>query len=402
MATVFTGCSNKLKNLYAGKESNTTDIAASKEEEQQENQVNMRTKTGYNQPISGANQVNTVSDGSYNQIVKVDADNSSITAMDAITGDYIAFDSKYQNVLTVQFKYYNGSDESQCWIAPWNIQAFQNGIELETNTDFEFSVVCEEYGYDDEMLTSVMPRANLLFNISYNLRDANAPVIIQVTSNSTLFSKNKDIMQVEYDLSKIRQYYAQKIEEARKEEEKQQQKQQQEQQSGSLIQNQQQALEYLKQYLRNSGEYIPQYIEFDSVVDQGYCFQGYDDMGDHISTSFWYAVSEDGRIYDTLSGEYVDERNNQYDSSGDYILPYSDSEYYSYDEISQLTSETLRLARNEIFARYGYVFQDEGLKEYFENCSWYTPTGMSSEEIESILNDYERENLNVIKQCENE
>ena len=86
----------------------------------------------------------------------------------------------------------------------------------------------------------------------------------------------------------------------------------------------------------------------------------------------------------------------------EYILPYSDSKYYTYDEISQLSSEDLRIARNEIFARYGYIFSDEGLKEHFANCSWYVPTGMSSEEIESSLNDFEKQNLQLIKQCENE
>ena len=104
------------------------------------------------------------------------------------------------------------------------------------------------------------------------------------------------------------------------------------------------------------------------MIEQGYNFHGYDDIGDHISTSFWYAVSEDGKIY---------------------------------DEISQLSSEDLRIARNEIFARYGYIFGDEGLKEHFSNYFWYVPTGMSSGEIESSLNNFEIENLRLIQQCEN-
>ena len=30
-------------------------------------------------------------------------------------------------------------------------------------------------------------------------------------------------------------------------------------------------------------------------------------MGDHIATSFWYAVSPDGRIYDGIACQYIDE-----------------------------------------------------------------------------------------------
>ena len=76
--------------------------------------------------------------------------------------------------------------------------------------------------------------------------------------------------------------------------------------------------------------------------------------------------------------------------------------YYSYYQLRQLTKQQLRFARNEIFARYGYVFQDEQLQNYFSQCSWYVPTGMSSEEIESYLNSFERENLKLIQKCENE
>ncbi len=46
------------------------------------------------------------------------------------------------------------------------------------------------------------------------------------------------------------------------------------------------------------------------MIEQGYNFHGYDDIGDHISTSFWYAVSEDGKIYDGMMGDYVDEIEN--------------------------------------------------------------------------------------------
>lgn len=39
----------------------------------------------------------------------------------------------------------------------------------------------------------------------------------------------------------------------------------------------------------------------------------------------------------------------------------------------QITKETARLMRNEIFARYGYRFNDPKLKEYFESKHWYIP-----------------------------
>ncbi|HIS61603.1 MAG TPA: YARHG domain-containing protein [Candidatus Scybalomonas excrementigallinarum] len=90
----------------------------------------------------------------------------------------------------------------------------------------------------------------------------------------------------------------------------------------------------------------------------------------------------------------------EYDDSEEYVLPYSDSQYYTYDEISQLSSKDLRIARNEIFARHSYVFNDETLNNYFSQFSWYIPTGLSSKEIENSLNEFEKYNVELIKECE--
>jgi len=60
-------------------------------------------------------------------------------------------------------------------------------------------------------------------------------------------------------------------------------------------------------------------------------------------------------------------------TSGDYVLPGSDSRQYTKAELSDLSDYELFLARNEIFARHGYTFSSEDLKNYFSSKSWYTP-----------------------------
>ena len=390
VAGVLVGCSNESEEAKSTEKQKVLSNVTSQEEENQENQISVQANTGYNQALVGADQVRTALDGSHNQIIKFDTtDGSSISAMDAIIGSLVTLDPKHKNILMVDFQYYNNSNESYSWMIPWSIQAFQNGIELQQSIEFSL------YVDSSEIFTDVMPGATLSFALAYELRDANAPVIIQVKSNSNLFSDDNNMMQVEYDVAKIRRYYSEQIDAATQEAEESEKEE-----SGALIQNEEQALEYLKKYLEDNNAYIPGHIEFDGLTEQGYNFHGYDDMGDHIATSFWYAVSEDGKIYDGVMGDYVDAMES--DISVEYILPYSDSQYYTYDEVSQLSLEDLRIARNEIFARYGYIFRDEGLKEHFERCSWYVPTGMSSEEIESSLNDFEKQNLQLIKQCENE
>lgn len=87
------------------------------------------------------------------------------------------------------------------------------------------------------------------------------------------------------------------------------------------------------------------------------------------------------------------------DENDDYVLPTSNSEYLSADDINKLSAKELRLARNEIYARHGYRFEDEELKEYFEGKSWYS--GKKKDIPDSQLNDYEIANRDLIIEAEN-
>lgn len=56
-----------------------------------------------------------------------------------------------------------------------------------------------------------------------------------------------------------------------------------------------------------------------------------------------------------------------------FILPYS-NEYELYEEdLAGLSAKELTYARNEIYARHGYVFKSDELNRYFRSTSWYTP-----------------------------
>ncbi len=84
----------------------------------------------------------------------------------------------------------------------------------------------------------------------------------------------------------------------------------------------------------------------------------------------------------------------------DYLLSGSASRYYTAEEVDGLTKDELRLARNEIYARHGYIFNDTELQEYFESQSWYQGTVEASAFDNSVLNQYEKANINLIKSLE--
>ena len=85
--------------------------------------------------------------------------------------------------------------------------------------------------------------------------------------------------------------------------------------------------------------------------------------------------------------------------SGDYILPESNSRYYSEEEISGLTDREVLFALNEIYARKGRIFTGEEFKRYFESKSWYNGT-IPAEEFDANqnerFNEYEKANINLL------
>lgn len=88
--------------------------------------------------------------------------------------------------------------------------------------------------------------------------------------------------------------------------------------------------------------------------------------------------------------------------SQDFILPDSSTRYLTKSDLYGLTSEQCRLARNEIYARHGRMFSDEGLQRYFESFSWYTPSIAPEDFQEAVLNDYEVANRDLIVEYEKE
>lgn len=86
----------------------------------------------------------------------------------------------------------------------------------------------------------------------------------------------------------------------------------------------------------------------------------------------------------------------------DYVLPGSDMRYVSKEELKDFTAEQCRLARNELYARHGRIFDDEFLQTYFSSKDWYSPSIATADFKESMLNEYEIANRDLIVEYEKE
>lgn len=78
--------------------------------------------------------------------------------------------------------------------------------------------------------------------------------------------------------------------------------------------------------------------------------------------------------------------------SGSFVFPSSDRVYLTPSQVSSLTNYELGIARNEIYARHGYIFSTPKYIKYFNSQSWYTPISKNV-----TLNRIEEYNVSLIK-----
>ena len=74
----------------------------------------------------------------------------------------------------------------------------------------------------------------------------------------------------------------------------------------------------------------------------------------------------------------------------------TDKKYYTKEEFENEPMLVIHLAKNEIYARHGYIFKNEDLYNYFMGCIWYNPTCDSTGFDDSIFNEYEKANLEIL------
>lgn len=78
-----------------------------------------------------------------------------------------------------------------------------------------------------------------------------------------------------------------------------------------------------------------------------------------------------------------------------FIFPDSDRRHLMPEELARLSRWQLDIARNEIFARHGRIFDRPDLRTYFSQFSWYRP-----QYREVSLNSTEAANVRLIQEGE--
>lgn len=135
-----------------------------------------------------------------------------------------------------------------------------------------------------------------------------------------------------------------------------------------------------------------------------------DDESEEKYQSYWSAeqimeekkkrenIVNDKEYYEFVNGY----KESQMVTDGSWIfepLLSTDSVVYSKEQFEELPKLMIHIVKNEIYARHGYVFNDDKLQNYFEMQLWYVPDKEKSFEPD-VLNSYEKANLEVLAELD--
>lgn len=95
------------------------------------------------------------------------------------------------------------------------------------------------------------------------------------------------------------------------------------------------------------------------------------------------------------NGEYEIGSFSQIDSIGKYFK--TKTEIISIANLKKMNKEELKIMRNEIFARYHYLFKTKKMSNYFNKQEWYKGYHQN---VNSFLIEIEKENIKNIREIE--
>jgi len=135
-------------------------------------------------------------------------------------------------------------------------------------------------------------------------------------------------------------------------------------------------------------------LSSDSVVERGGSWNRPANRG---QVSYLSKDSPNHRCYADGFRIAMSVQNTNSTTPSKYKYPQTSERLLTDSDLQNINKKDLRIMRNEIFARYGYIFKSEELKAYFKNQSWYTP---KYSDVNSMLTNIEKKNIEFIKSHE--
>lgn len=89
--------------------------------------------------------------------------------------------------------------------------------------------------------------------------------------------------------------------------------------------------------------------------------------------------------------------NPTFFARGKGMFPEGSERRLTNDDVYDLSPRELKIMRNEIFARHGFIFKTNDMRNHFSTQAWYRPL---NENVTNMLSQIEQENVNFIRAYE--
>lgn len=127
-----------------------------------------------------------------------------------------------------------------------------------------------------------------------------------------------------------------------------------------------------------------------------YGYQSLDELYNVVVTSNSESYNHEDNVYESLAVTETQQEDEVIGEEG-IIFPNSSVELLSEDDIKELSDENFQFAINELYARRGYIFKDDTLREYYEQFEWYEPEVKPDDFSMDLFNDIEKGNLELLQ-----
>ncbi len=164
------------------------------------------------------------------------------------------------------------------------------------------------------------------------------------------------------------------------------------------------AIQIVSDYLGSENEADTQNLTYEEMMDQFYekFYAGLsqEEIEERITEGISYYQAS--KYYGEVTNYWENIRGVTDISNVIEPLYFTDMKYYREEDFQNDPKIIIHLAKNEIYARHGYIFKDEDLYSYFMGCAWYRPAVAGEEFDDAVFNDYERKNLELLAAMDRE
>jgi hypothetical protein len=131
-----------------------------------------------------------------------------------------------------------------------------------------------------------------------------------------------------------------------------------------------------------------------ATASDGFTFANWKDGNTIVSTKANYTFTVSSNIHLFASFTQYNYSNNPVNPGR---FPQSSERLLVSSDLSGLSKYELKIMRNEIFARHGFIFLTTEMKSYFQTQSWYKPR---YNDVSSMLSSVEQKNIALIQRYE--